>query len=250
MAKSRRKARRAKTPVKARKPRVAKCKHKTVERFMVLPFGTVAFRCADLGCNAMGVRSLGPSNEGPVEVRIEILAAEVGQNHAVWNRFQDLDERIYDELGRAGVRGTLGLGTLTGDARHLDIKGGPQWTKGGIESYLAGWLAREMSPIAFLGDHDVAAWPWDPTRSIAGQFEEWQEQLRQAENDDGGGYANDDSPVDPATKFGELAQQLTVSVIATDHFDDEMLGNERLAGLQPDARFDSTDEILPDEAAK
>jgi len=37
----------------------------------------------------------------------------------------------------------------------------------------AGFLAREMRTHAQRDDRDRDAWPWDPTRPVAGQYGEW-----------------------------------------------------------------------------
>ena len=63
---------------------------------------------------------------------------------------------------------------------------------------VAGFLARELVTHDDRETRDLSAWPWDPSRPIAGQYEEW--------------LAEVGPPTDPATKFGERAAQLVVAV--------------------------------------
>ena len=47
-----------------------------------------------------------------------------------------------------------------------------------IDKRLSGYLARELFTHDDLESRDATAWPWDPTRPIAGQYEEWLAQPR------------------------------------------------------------------------
>lgn len=114
---------------------------------------------------------LGPSNDEPASVQVEILAAEVGQSPDVWRRYMDLDADIEADLVRlVGVGNPLGLGALSPDAQHVHMSPLPAaWTASDIACYWSGWLALEMSSHDGHEARDAAAWPWDVTRPIAEQ---------------------------------------------------------------------------------
>lgn len=50
-----------------------KCYHTMVESYIVIPFGLVSVRCAS--CSALGVMSLGPSNDDFTGAPVELIAA-------------------------------------------------------------------------------------------------------------------------------------------------------------------------------
>lgn len=98
-------------------------------------------------CNVCSaVLAIGPSNDAPADVQVEILAAEVGQNPEVWRRFMDVDSIIIADLGRIGARdGSIGLGALTPHAGHAEVVPQPRWFRSEEADYWAGWLAREIA---------------------------------------------------------------------------------------------------------
>lgn len=79
-------------------------------------------------------------------MNIEIRAAEIEQ----------IDDHIQpDEIG--GMSDHASATDLVGSSRERE----------------AGWLAREMITHYDRVARDANAWPWDITRPVAGQYEEW-----------------------------------------------------------------------------
>lgn len=121
-------------------------------------------------------RSLGPSND--VGCEVEIRAAERAGDASV--RF--VGERwgwdLHEDKGRVDSRF---------EHYWIDSPG-----------VMAGWLAREIATHDDRETRDATAWPWDPTRPVAGQYEEW--------------LAEVGHPTDPSTKFEERAAQMVVPV--------------------------------------
>lgn len=112
--------------------------------------------CSDCGAQL----PIGPSNDEPVAVQIEMRAAEL---EPIWGLklMSILIERSQGEIDGGDCHSMHALGE----------------TRGGDypATFNAGWLAREM---ATHNDHeardrDASAWPWDPARPVAGQYWEW-----------------------------------------------------------------------------
>lgn len=141
---------------------MAKCRH---PNRLILNLAN-AMRCCGCGRHL----SLGPSNDDiPPE---EILAAELGQNPDVWWRWQNCEPAIDDDLTRIGARGFLQLGAFAPDAAHAFLTPVPFQDDLDRRDYWAGWLARDIAAgVAFTRDESDAWW-WDPSRPIAGQYEE------------------------------------------------------------------------------
>lgn len=119
-----------------------------------------------LHCMICGFRmSIGPSNDSPVAVQEEILAAELGQNPEVWADWHNLEEYVDDDLTALGVRGFLDLGATSPEAQHLTPPGFQDDLD--CRDYWAGWLARDIAGL----DEPDDAYHWDPARPVAGQHE-------------------------------------------------------------------------------
>ncbi len=145
-------AQKRKAPATSRRGR-AKCKH-TGRAVAILGVDVEAYACRE--CDAVGVRSVGRANdEGNSYVQEEIEAAQIADDPMLAAR-----EDGYFSGYRAGWL------AHQGDCDPGDV---------GI-SWRAGWLASEMAQVdqttARHLNHDPLAWPWDPTRPIAGQFGE------------------------------------------------------------------------------
>lgn len=108
-------------------------------------------RCATCGEQL----PIGPSNDEPEAVRIEMRAAE-------------LEETEYWKPARV----------LTAERWGWEDHGDPESTAEDEEEYTAtsqwaaGWLSGELERFE-REICDVDAWHWDPTRPVAGQYEEW-----------------------------------------------------------------------------
>lgn len=92
------------------------------------------------------MKTLGPANDSDPNVQIEIrAAAELFITDAEW----------YGWLARKN-----------GHEEGI-LEFGSDWQ--------AGWLAGEMAmfEIAMFEHYERDAWPWDPSRPVAGQYEEW-----------------------------------------------------------------------------
>lgn len=125
-----------------------KCKHRNGDRrhqdaLCGIPAHDYCGRCG-------ATPSLGPSNDEPPEVQIEIRAAEI----AAWAAYDGLTVSIEAPDAIDGW-----LGRFTSDPTQA-------------ESECAGWLAAEMSVLNMGSVGPIDSWPWDPTRPVAGQYEE------------------------------------------------------------------------------
>lgn len=89
----------------------------------------------------------GPSNDDLPEVQLEIRAAQYDC---------DPDTMDFDTM-----QGWIGHSCKTDPSPTAEIT-----------AWHIGWLARELSTHRELETRDANAWPWDPTRSVAGQYEE------------------------------------------------------------------------------
>lgn len=217
-----------------------KCEHKTVEAVWrngheSLDYsGFVALRC--MACGALGVRSLGPSNDEPEAVRVEIRAAEIA-----WCAGSAMSESE-----------AMGYGSHPfHDVDH------PAYRERAADSheFAAGWLGSEIDAHRSeeIDGIDASAWPWDPTRPVAGQYERYAwaasamrdvaEVAADPATEVDGGAASavlDVPPVLPAD--GDLS---SLPKLPVDFFDDEH------HDADVDARFDVTDEeLLPNGEAK
>lgn len=106
-------------------------------------YGDIAgAKCAS--CNAQF--SLGPSNDDSDAVRVEMRAAELATG------------------------GAMMPCESTGYVDHPNSTSGSVETNAGRQS---GWLASEIETHFERDRRDRDAWPWDPTRPVAGQYEEW-----------------------------------------------------------------------------
>lgn len=183
--------------------KMAKCKH--TQWTTIWRFG-LAFTRRCVGCSAR--LPLGPANDNDPNVQIEIRAARL---HLSWTDRPTITDLEYD-----------GWKAKNDDSITLDSP-----------DALAGWLSHEMSYSDT--DGDVGGWPWDPSRPVAGQYEEWRtdadiaalesdpvnQRIIQAIRDIGADVTppeltveqvvQSDDP-DPATKFGEMARQVVVPV--------------------------------------
>ena len=120
------------------KKRAKACEHMT-SRFTWSGHMATSRFCVDCGA----LLSMGPSNDEPAEVQVEILAAE-----CAFSTTTPGDEEEGWQAHRLG--------------RHLE--------RGEIVPYLAGWLAREIATHDDREARDANAWPWDPTRTIADRW--------------------------------------------------------------------------------
>lgn len=134
-----------------------KCRHKNKywardDGFATSPEAAIKRMCHNCGAEL----PLGPSNDEPnvVQEEIEACAVEIDPVKVVNRR--DRFAAYYH-----GWRG------------HMDDQDPPSLV--GI-TWRAGWLGREMSCADIHSTdpttHDQEAWPWDPTRPVAGQYEE------------------------------------------------------------------------------
>lgn len=88
-------------------------------------------------------KTFGPSNDEPSNVQEEIEAAREEHNYG------HLGDGWIDHQYDSGPVGFVGT------------------------TWRADWLAREMFTHDEREFRDANAWPWDPSRPVAGQFEEW-----------------------------------------------------------------------------
>lgn len=130
-----------------------KCKHEvivttfgTAEAYLGEDHGATSRQCSkSFGCGA--TLSLGASNDGSETVQIEIRAAEL----------RSLSEaKIAERWGWEDHSDGA-----DGDASDMQ------------SGYVSGYLAAEMATHDDRETRDAMAWPWDPTRPIAGQYEKW-----------------------------------------------------------------------------
>lgn len=91
--------------------------------------------------------SLGPSNDAPREVRIEIRAAELE------SASEELTDREWE-----------GATTSPDSVCHCESHGA-DWE--------AGYLLAEMVGHSRREERDEFRWTWDHTRPVSGQYEEW-----------------------------------------------------------------------------
>lgn len=96
---------------------------------------------------------LGPANDAPDAVRCDNRASDIAACFGA--RMSDVESRGY------GVHpfGDDHEGAHRAEAESLE--------------WLSGWLASEIDEHDDRDRRDSAAWPWDPTRPVAGQYEEW-----------------------------------------------------------------------------
>lgn len=87
------------------------------------------------------------ANDKPKAVQIEIRAAEIAVELTSGNPVCTVYER--------GGLGAYAAGCTPSSRGH------------------AGWLAREIMTHNDREYRDADAWPWDPSRPVAGQYEEW-----------------------------------------------------------------------------
>lgn len=174
-------------------------------------------RCA----TCLAQLSLGPSNDAPAAVQVEIRAQLVRKD----------PPKSWECVGW-----------------NMHAQGKPEFAPISGE-VVAGYLAREMATHNDRETRDADAWPWDPSRPVAGQYEAWEYERQRAADpdcsdededddtvprkpgcrchleegdspcpihpspdDDEGEHDPDEPPTDPATKFGERAAQLRVNV--------------------------------------
>lgn len=139
--------------------RAAKCTHSNAPFFKMRD--ELGWACSESDaqyrrCQHCGeTLPLGSSNDGPEAVRVEMRAAEIpGMARGVPGEISGEDE----------VSGWIDHFT------RADI-----WSDEDPQKWHAGWLAHEMQDVRITTpesvNHDADAWPWDPTRPIAGQYE-------------------------------------------------------------------------------
>lgn len=141
-----------------------KCKHVSSTRL-----DKITGKIFEVGiCTACGSRfSLGESNDVPAEVQIEMRAAELDYSRRA--------ERAMETFGYVAHRDHL--------TPSIDIE-------------RAGWLAREMATHNDRETRDATAWPWDPSRPVAGQYEAWEYERHRAAEPDCRDEDEDDPPAD------------------------------------------------------
>lgn len=144
---------------KTRKPK--RCRHgnlSTVRAYIpdVGRADTVVVKHAGTRCDDCGLlRPLGPSNDDSDAVRVEIRAAEIAACDGA--RMSEVEARGY------------GVHPFSDEHPGFNMEGAwsPPW--------LAGWMASEIdSRDLFDVEYDAHSWPWNPTRPVAGQYEEWE----------------------------------------------------------------------------
>lgn len=145
-----------------RKRRPKACKHDAaIYTWRENHVGPVASQCSPVfGCGA--TLSLGPSNDDGSSVKVELRSAELD----AWYIADDLpviQETGWSEHEIDGWGAHCSRGDLVGPLADL-IR--PEFD--------AGWLACEMTMHEIHEERDAHAWPWDPTRPLAGQYEEWE----------------------------------------------------------------------------
>lgn len=91
-------------------------------------------------------RGLGPSNDAPETVQVEIRAAKI----------------VLDPHGASPAE-LNGVFVHSAMANHAPYS----------TASLVGWLARELETHDYRDTRDADAWPWDPSRPVAGQYESW-----------------------------------------------------------------------------
>lgn len=116
--------------------KMKRCKHGDAN---AIRFGAHSYLCLD--CGARGVRGLGPANDEPTAVQIEIMAA---------------------------VLVTCGPDLGVGWCAHEH--GWPEHQTGSFED--AWWLSRELCTHMDHYQRDATAWSWDISRPIAEQLAE------------------------------------------------------------------------------
>jgi len=96
--------------------------------------------------------SIGPSNDTPPEVQVEIRAAELLLRRKAIQKF--------------GLRAFCAFEDRLGWDAHAD---------GDVISTheASGWLAREIYTHDDRETRDADGWPWDPSQPVAGQYEEY-----------------------------------------------------------------------------
>lgn len=214
-----------------------KCEHKTAFAVWLGDNTTNAASFYACVCGAIGVRSLGPSNDEPEAVRVEMRAAEL-EHREEWAPIS------WDEAHGMNIHSGFARGNSPMSSGHY-----------------SGLIARELSTHDDRETRDASAWPWDPTRPIADQqpgnancprhptanrhagagecYVCYGERMAEA-------AAEEDKLRDPEAmrrNVEAMARRASIPEVSPDWFDDE--------ALDPvDAKFDVTDEILPDEVAK
>lgn len=180
---------------------MAKCRHKnwywlTSSDVVVTPDDPTAIRKVCVRCDE--TIPIGPSNDSPVSVMIEIEAAEIAAPHSrLMNAFSD------QAFGWSAYE----------DGDYIPASAGMRW--------LAGWLAhaivkhdaeqaRYEFPTHPIGVHDPGEDALRDPTVTARNFEVISEQTRHDVAASVVRHA--DLPTDPATKFGEMAEQMTVPV--------------------------------------
>lgn len=100
-------------------------------------------------------QTLGPANDDSEAVQVEIRAAELEQGSG--------GATSRDE--RSGWEQHPWPGPVNNpEHQYLSMRG---W----VASRHAGYLARELATHDDRENRDADAWPWDPSRPVAGQYE-------------------------------------------------------------------------------
>lgn len=167
--------RKRKTPAARPKRGKAKCKH-TGRAVAILGVDVEAYACRK--CGAVGVRPMGRSKDSTPEVQVEIRAAELD----AWYVVDDLSASQEDGWSDSEVDG------WRAHCDPSDLVGDPAMVQAIRHRFDAGWLACEMTLHEVRDEVDPDAWPWDPTRPVAGQYEEWLD--AQAEREEARAAAN------------------------------------------------------------
>lgn len=109
-------------------------------------------RCSPtFGCGEQ--LAIGPSCDWPDEVQVEMRAAEIAVS----------------EPGDAGY--LSGAAEYSGDIDNFT--GSDRLDGEDLHGWSAAWLAREIRAFDSFEFQRDDEWPWDPTRPVAGQYEEW-----------------------------------------------------------------------------
>lgn len=127
------------------------------------------------------------ANDRPRNVQIEIRAAELasGNQPLIWETHGAADH-VVDISGRLATVSTASLAFL---------------------DWWSGWLWSELRTHDARDERDADAWPWDPSRPVAGQYEEHQAHLTR------GDAQWDEAPeVDPAALLAAIPELTTAEL--------------------------------------
>lgn len=108
------------------------------------------------------VKTLGPSNDDPPEVQVEMRAAELD----AWYAVDQLSVSEADDWSGFEVDG------WRAHCSDSDLVGSPSMSQAIRPDFDAGWLACELTMHDVRETRDATAWAWDISRPIAEQLAE------------------------------------------------------------------------------